>query len=378
MAGQQGEPDLDRQLDFLVGRHDLRETRWREQPLDVALAAGEALLAVDAFALTANNITYGVAGESMNYWQFFPVDEHWGRIPVWGFADVVGSAHPDLPVGERLYGYFPMSSHLRIQADRIGPRQLLDASPHRQGLASVYNQYQRVAADPGYRPESESARMLYRPLFTTSFLLDDFLSDSDFFGADQVVLTSASSKTALGLAFLLHANRSSRGRGIGIVGLTSARNLGFVRGLGCFDRVLAYEALAELPQHPSLVVDMAGDGEVLAALHEHLDPALRYSCLVGMTHWDARQGGAVLAGPKPQVFFAPSRVEQRLADWGGAGFDARLSHSWSAFADVAGGWITVEQGRGRDAVERIYRLLLDNRAPADRGFVLSLGAAAGA
>jgi hypothetical protein len=378
MARTRGERIVDEQLDFLVGRRDLRETRWRAQPLDTELAPGEALLAVDAFALTANNITYGVAGDSMNYWQFFPVDDHWGRIPVWGFADVVASAHPELPVGERLYGYYPMSSHLRIQADRLGARQLVDASAHRQGLPPVYNQYQRVAADPAYRRESESAQMLYRPLFTTSFLLDDFVSDKDFFGAEQVVLTSASSKTALGLAFLLHANRSSRGRPMRIVGLTSAANLEFVRGLGCYDRALSYDAMSELPRDASVIVDMAGNGEVLGALHEHLDPALRYSCLVGMTHWDSRQGASELAGPTPQLFFAPSQAEKRLADWGGAGFESRLAEAWAAFADSVGGWISVEHGQGRDAVESAYRLLLENRAPPDRGYVLSLGTASGA
>jgi len=39
------------------------------------LAEGEVLIAVDKFALTANNITYGVAGDTMGYWQFFPAHD---------------------------------------------------------------------------------------------------------------------------------------------------------------------------------------------------------------------------------------------------------------------------------------------------------------
>ena len=357
------------QLDFLVGRRDLRQTQWREQPLPETLQAGQVLLAVDAFALTANNITYGVAGDSMNYWQFFPVDDEWGRIPVWGFADVVASEHPDVPVGERLYGYYPMSSHLVIQADRVTERQLMDASAHRQGLAAVYNQYQRVTADPGYRRDAEDAQMLYRPLFTTSFLIDDFLADSEFFGAEQVVLTSASSKTSLGLAYLLHANRADQ---VQAIGLTSAANLAFVKGLGCYSRVLSYDEIDNLESQPAVIVDMAGNGEVLAAVHNHLDMALRYSCLVGATHWDARKGARDMAGPVPELFFAPSHVEKRLKEWGGSGFEARLGEAWAGFSASASRWITVEHGRGRGAVEKIYQLMLENRASPDCGHVLSL------
>ena len=97
--------------DFLVAKTDLRRTELREvEP--PPLADGEARLAIERFALTANNITYAVFGEAMRYWDFFPGPEGWGRIPVWGHARVEASNHPDLAVGQRFYGYYPMSTHL--------------------------------------------------------------------------------------------------------------------------------------------------------------------------------------------------------------------------------------------------------------------------
>ena len=48
---------------------------------------GEALFdGIDAFALTANNVTYAAfGGPPMNYWHFFPADDPaYGRVPVWG------------------------------------------------------------------------------------------------------------------------------------------------------------------------------------------------------------------------------------------------------------------------------------------------------
>ena len=51
------------------------------------LSDGEVLARIDRFALTANNVTYGVMGERIGYWKFFPVEaEEDGIIPVWGFA----------------------------------------------------------------------------------------------------------------------------------------------------------------------------------------------------------------------------------------------------------------------------------------------------
>ena len=100
----------------------------------------------------------------------------------------------------------------------------------------MYNRYVLCATDPWHRPDDEPVLALYRPLFTTSFMLDDFIAENQAFGADRVVLSSASSKTAHALAFLLAA----RG-GLKVVGLTSRRNADFVGGLGCYRSVVSYD-----------------------------------------------------------------------------------------------------------------------------------------
>ncbi|MCZ6711342.1 MAG: DUF2855 family protein [Gammaproteobacteria bacterium] len=359
-------------VDFLVNKEDLREHRWHRRALPEQLGADEVLLAISAFALTANNITYAVVGERMSYWQFFPTEEGWGRIPVWGFADVVRSNHADIEPGERLYGYFPMSSHLVIRAGKVTQRDLVDVSAHRIELPVVYNQYVRTANDPSYDngdSAADDAQMLYRPLFMTSFILDDFLDQNDFFAARSVILTSASSKTSLGLAYLLHANRADRAK---VVGVTSSANAAFVAGLGCYDEVVSYQDIAEIDRSASVIVDMAGDGEVLAALHNHLDSELKYSCLVGATHWEERGGARDMAGPPPEVFFAPSHIQARNKDWGPGGLERRFADAWQGFTGAASDWIEVEHGEDRRAVEAIYRRVLDGKASPDKGYVLSI------
>ncbi|MEO8606093.1 MAG: DUF2855 family protein, partial [bacterium] len=193
-------------VDFVVNRSDLRQCKVVAAALR-PLADGEVRLRVDRFAFTANNVTYGAVGDMIGYWNFFPAADGWGRIPVWGFADVGESRCAALPAGERVYGYLPMSTQLIVQPAPVSPGSFFDAAPHRAALPAVYNQYTRLAADPLYERADEAHLALLRPLFTTSFLLEDFLAEHDDFAARNIVLTSASSKTALGLAQLLSAQR---------------------------------------------------------------------------------------------------------------------------------------------------------------------------
>lgn len=260
--------------DFVVAKRDLRHTAFQ----DVApppLADGEVLLAIESFALTANNITYAAFGEMMKYWDFFPAAEGLGRVPVWGHARVEASAHPDIAEGQRFYGYWPMSTHLTVQA-RPGKSGFADVAPHRQPMAAIYNQYLAVGAEEPL----EAYRALLQPLFITSFLIDDQLDEAGFHGAASVILSSASSKTAIALAALLH-----RRGGVKVVGLTSPRNKAFVEGLGFYDQVVLYDDIASAPiASPAVFVDFAGDSQVLGAVHNRFADDLKASILVGGTH----------------------------------------------------------------------------------------------
>ena len=178
------------------------------------------LVKVDRFAFTANNITYAMAGDQLKYWHLFPAPQGFGNIPVWGFGDVIASRHPNISEGERLFGYFPMATHLVIEAADVSKRGLRDAAPHRQVAAPVYNAYSRVSGDPAFAGRQGDYQALLRPLFMLSFLVDDHLAENQFFGASSVILSSASSKTAFGLAHLLHTQRQP----IRVIGLTSAGN----------------------------------------------------------------------------------------------------------------------------------------------------------
>lgn len=354
-------------IDFIVGRGDLRRHRVDAAALP-ELRDGEVLLKVDKFAFTSNNVTYAAFGEAMQYWDFFPAPEGFGRIPVWGFADVVRSRSDAVKEGERVFGYLPMSSYLVVAPTHVKPAGFVDAAPHRAHLAAVYNQYTRVANDPGYVREYEDQQALLRPLFMTSFFIDDLLADNDFFGARSIILSSASSKTALGVAFLLSKNRD-----VEVVGLTSPGNAAFVGRTGYYDRIVTYGAIASLPAHEkSVYVDMAGNTGVASDIHHHFRDALAYSMVVGGTHWEARPRAGELPGPKRQFFFAPTQIAKRTRDWGPGGIETRFAASWRDFLASVATWMRVVHGKGVRDVEAVYLDMLDGRVRPEEGHILSL------
>lgn len=355
-------------IDLIVKKGNFSEAKCVETPLP-ELEAGQLLLKIDQFAFTANNVTYAVSGDFLRYWDFFPAPEGWGRIPVWGFADVIESMVDDLPIGERVYGYLPMSTHLIVTPGRISPATFMDDAPHRQHLSPIYNQLTRVVADPTYHQEDEALISLFRPLFTTSFLLNEYEVENNYFGAEAIILTSASSKTAIGTAFALKQSGSGRT----LIGLTSPSNISFVESLGIYDSVLAYDALETLPIRPAALIDFAGNAGVITRIHNHYQDHLKDSCLVGITHWqDFGRQDETLPGPKPAMFFAPKYAQGRVRAWGVDEFQARLGQSWGSFIPHTRDWITVETHQGQAAALAAYQSVFTNQTAPSVGHIVSV------
>ena len=348
--------------DFLVSRSDLSRTEVRPaaEPDPSQLRDGEVLLAVERFCLTANNITYGVVGDQLGYWRFFPAPEGWGRIPVWGFARVIASRAEGVEDGLRLFGYWPMSTHL-VARLRPSGSSFVDQAEHRAALAPAYNRY-----EPASETSKDDHVALLRPLFVTSFLLDDYLAEAAA-GATPL-LSSASSRTAIGLAWSL------RRRGQQAVGLTSRRNKAFVEGLSLYEKVVLYEDLDHLAAHGSVAyVDMAGDADLRGRVHARLGEQLVLSAVVGATHHEARaQPLTRLPGPVPSFFFAPDRLRARRKNWGADVLESKVGHALSAFVDDSS-WLEIRQHQGQKALGAVYQAVFSGEAkPADGHIILPM------
>jgi hypothetical protein len=357
---------------FQVRKDALAQTRWHtDAPLPLAL--GQVRLRVESFALTANNITYAAFGDAMNYWQFFPTgDEGWGCIPVWGFATVAESQCEGVAVGEKFYGYYPMAKTVVLQPARITPSGFWDGAGHRQLLPAVYNQYMRCSTDPFYSEATEDVQSLLRPLFITSFLIDDFLADNEFFGANAMLLSSASSKTAYGTAFQL-----AKRPGLEVIGLTSPGNQAFCERLGCYSRVVTYDQLDTIAAGTACIyVDFAGSAGLRQQIHSRFGQ-LRYNCSIGGTHVDelaAKGSNRSLPGPKPTLFFAPAQIKKRVTDWGGAAFAKQLAEAWQGFMRQVTGaepsWLIAQRHTGQAAMQAVYQDVLSGKGDPRTGHIL--------
>lgn len=354
--------------DLLIDRADLAHTELVDaapaEPTD-----GQVVLKVDRVGMTANNVTYAVFGDAMHYWDFFPASEvdgvTYGRVPLWGFAVVERSTVAGVEEGTRYFGYLPTSSHLVVEPIGVGPKGFRDASPHRQHLPAPYNGLTTTTGDVAYDAELEDLQILYRPLFMTSFVLADFIQDNGAFGAESVVISSASSKTAYGTAFLLD--------GLHRIGLTSARNRAFTEGLGCYEEVVTYDEIADMPLSTVVFVDVAGDAAVRRAVHERLLPV--HSAVVGAAHHDAAPDlGAAgdLPGAPPTFFFAPDQMRKRHADWGPDGVEEGHAEAWKRFAPVVADWVDVAVANGPDGLRDDWLEVLAGSTPPRIGHVIQL------
>ena len=362
-------------MNLEVDKSDLHRMRAVERP-SVPLGPGQARLRVDAFGLTSNNITYAVYGEAMRYWACFPAQEEgtvWGRVPVWGFGEVVESSTPGVAESTRVYGYFPMADEVVVQPGRIDGGGFSDLTAARGAVPAVYSRYSFVESDPVYDADREAQQMLLWPLMVTSFVVDDFLGDHDLFGAATAVISSASAKTAIAAAFLL-AERD----GVEVVGLTSGANLGFVAGLGCYDTTVTYDDVDSLAAGDACFIDIAGRRDVTRRVHAHFGDHLRYSMVVGDTHWDNQADRSEpLTGPRPVFLFAPDQIAKRRRDWGRDGFERAVAAAWNRFVPWTDQWLTIRHAAGADEVEEVYHSLLDGRIDPRVGDICTLAGTVG-
>jgi hypothetical protein len=362
---------------LLVNRNDFSDIALVKTP-QTELANGSIRLSVGPWALTANNITYMAVGDLIGYWKFFEptnygieMDEgdgsQWGRMPVWGYAQVTESKCADIPDGTLIYGFFPITQSFDMKPVKITAMGFQDGTDHRTQLHPVYNSYNLVDKDPSFAAHRELQPVL-RPLFTTSFLIDDFLADEKFFEAEQVLLLSASSKTAMGTAYCL----KQRGN-IKVTGLTSESNKDFTHKTGFYDEVYTYDTITDMnPDSKTAIVDMAGNGQITGFLYDHFEENIVYNCMVGKSHWNGSAPNTPTLGAPPVMFFAPDRVKLRMKDWGGQGFAKNLAARWLPFCETAKDWLEIDESHDTTELLKSYKNFLEGDVSPAKGYLFKI------
>ena len=362
---------------FQTLKSDLTKSRIINTDLPI-IRDGEILLKIESFAFTTNNVTYGVAGDTIGYWKFFPAaqnsDNSWGCIPMWGFAEIVESKNQNLDVGERLFGYFPAADSLVLSPVKISDQSFSDGKEHRKELPPVYNNYLRLNGESNYDPSMDPIRALLFPLHITAFCLCDSLEEDQYLGASQILVVSASSKTAIGLAQGLADSKSSPK----VVGLTSVTNSKFVEDLDCYDEVISYDQLDKIDySQGAVIVDMAGNREILGTLHGKLEGNMLKCLTVGMTHWDNETTaedalGQAMLRERTEFFFAPAHIQKRIGDWGHEGYTKKTNLFMTARALQSKNWMQILEIDGLENFISTYEEVVSGKINPNEGIIVNL------
>jgi len=257
---------------------------------------------------------------------------------------------------------------------KVKDARFMDGAPHRSELPPVYNNYNRLNADPHYQTTMDDERVLLMPLYATSYCLYDFLLDNNWFGAErdkmgQIIMPSASSKTALGLAYALHDDEKAPA----LVGFTSKSNEANVRACGLYNKVLTYDDYSKLDaDRPSVIVDMSGNGNFLSALHKHLSNQMLYCSNVGVTHYHDNEMGPDFNRERSAMFFAPGHIQKRNTQWGPGVFESKALAFWQKMAVRSRSWLKITQASGPEKIEETYREALAGDVPANEGRIIVL------
>eukprot|EP00602_Paraphysomonas_sp_CaronLab_P011696 CAMPEP_0185041040 /NCGR_PEP_ID=MMETSP1103-20130426/39833_1 /TAXON_ID=36769 /ORGANISM="Paraphysomonas bandaiensis, Strain Caron Lab Isolate" /LENGTH=389 /DNA_ID=CAMNT_0027580609 /DNA_START=87 /DNA_END=1256 /DNA_ORIENTATION=- len=364
-----------------VNKRDIKETRIvRESTLN-PVQTGEVRLQVDKFSLTANTVTYAWAGDKLGYWDFFPSESslEWGRVPAMGWATVIESLVPNVTVGEKYFGWYPMSKYVTITGKAKPDGGFLDVGEHRAKHAQVYVDFSRTDVDPfnvDDTEDGEDRQALLRGLFLTSFLADEFFrhhKNGEYLGAEEVYIISASSKTALGIAQRISVQRRPGSLPIKTIGITSLNNVDFVKSTGYFDRVIPYDNVHSLCGNVgAVIIDMSGNWDIVSKLHEVLGENLKYSMSIGKSHHDNPTEASVVRGPPPTLFFAPAEFSSCVERWGLKEFISRSKEALGVFVAGSREWMKVQHVYGPEGVKDQWRLLVDGKVSPNTGVVGSM------
>ncbi|WP_100644615.1 DUF2855 family protein [Alteromonas facilis] len=345
---QYSRSEIEVQKDALMNLRQI-DSSFHNDPADNAV-----VLKTEEFGFSSNNITYALLGDRFGYWGFFPASAGYGITPVWGFATVIESNTPELEVGEQVYGYLPMATHLVVHADKITDHSFMDVNPKRQSISPVYDQYIRCKTDPSYSDALKTWILTFRPLFTTSFVLAYALKERKCDEQATIWMTSASSKTAYGTAQILREVMPNAR----LMGITSAKQVDFVEQTGCYDSVFTYDQLDENTiGNSDWLLDFAGDQSRLVGWRASHENAKERTLLIGATDVGAQE--IARTSTVGHVFFAPDEVRNFTKSWGAKTFQERYVQHWRGFIEHFQSILQEQSHTGVQAIVKEFQAFLN-------------------
>jgi hypothetical protein len=245
-------------------------------------------------------------------------------------------------------------------------------------------------------PTAEDLTMLYRPLFWTSFWCEDWLNSSNYKGGStQILISSASSKTAFCLAYLIRRRNSLQGSSTRrVIGLTSTKNLAFTKRLALYDNAFDYESfntslVGNLAQGHWIYVDVAGNNALNTRVRDYFrvsdDSELVTSIALGLTNvsastiepssanWGSGSEAPQGDDPKVEYFFMPEWLSIRKQQLSVSVITQMQKEAWTRLMSDCGTWgVSLRRVCGPDQVKAAYEEIVRCGLAPEDAFVWSL------
>jgi hypothetical protein len=358
-----------------VNKNDIRKSKIAPNPRPQQLEKGQVLVKIKKLALTASNVAYAHFGTSRRFWDFFPSPVSGiGILPAWGFGEVVESANEDIPVGEWLYGFFPVASHLVMDAQKTNETIIQSVDLHRLEIASVYNNYTITEEKLDYNARYDDLQALFQPQFFHTFMLEDLLFEKGYFDSEQIVITSASSNIAILLAFLIAERRKQEGNSTKIIGLTTFSKAGYVRKSGFFDEIRGYEELNTLSKdEKTLIADFTGNKAMLEEIQDYFGESLTQLYLVGTSHWNKQISDKNDLTEKKSFFSALPRLKKRKEEWGDKELFDKMGERWIAFTRATLILVYIKKIDTTKKVSYHYQDLVADKLNCENSWLVEIG-----
>ena len=271
-----------------------------------------------------------------------------------------------------------------------------------------YNQIIRCSADPQYTPSSigEDLTMLYRPLFWTSYWCEDWIHSSNYrAGVSHILISSASSKTAFCLAYLIgkRIRRGEINRNTKIIGLTSKGNVDFTNRLELYHEVLDYDSFTSAHHLQGgedtrwLYVDVAGNANLNKRIYAHFASPytgkLAAIITLGLTNIQPSTANnsapknlgtnpfnisedvntsTSTSRPREEFFFMPEWLDIRRHQIPISEIFRRQNQAWKELMEDCTGWVELKRVYGAAGVENEYKKLSKEGLGPDKGLIWSL------
>lgn len=233
--------------------------------------------------------------------------------------------------------------------------------------------------------------MLYRPLFWTSMWAEDWLFTAPqipYNGATNILISSASAKTAFCLAYIVQ----KRGHpGVKVTGLTSKGNLAFTKGLGLYDTVFPYDCVEESVSNSQgtwIYVDITGNDSLNSRVSKALGSRVVRNISLGVTNLSpSAQSNYVMPvsgvtkssntlfstqSAPLELFFMPEWLAERRRSLGASGISEMQYTAWTALMRDCTAWVKMERTWGAKGVWRRYAEVVKGRVGPEKGMVWSL------